>query len=965
MGTYRFVQVNEFQANSTTGWNQMGDVSYTHDAPSNTFLINNKDGFQVQLSFLSATAFRVRFRPVTNPDYSKNNSYAVVNRDLGPVSLTVKEVNKGGNTLQIDTGAITVFVGLQPYGIAVYKDGQLITQDTFGKNLVWSNEAVANLKESPVTESYFGFGEKAGRHLDKKRFSLTFFNYDNFTYNDVTADGGMVVPEGNEGGPLNPSSPLYNSMPFALGLGKGETSIEYAYGIFLDNVSQSYFNMGSNDYSDMDGKYYFGALYGELDYYVMVGTGDNMAADVIAQYSKLTGPSPMPPMYALGYQQGGYGYYDRDMLLSVAKSFRDNNIPIDGLHIDVDFQDNYRTFTSSPGKFGDITQLFSELHDMGYKCSTNITGIVSANPMDENGKMPGEEGYISYPTRDGLVDVSQTTQPLDSKYKADAPIKPFLSNTRINPDGSVKQDDSIFIAQESYGTNEGVVHVNPHQNLTPSPLSPGGSPQLGTYGFYSDMARPDVAEWWGEQYDVLLRAGLDMIWQDMTCPAVVPNEDNGNPDKTLPFDIAMYDKVTETQQPNIKVHNSFAIALIEATYNGITKLKQSDAYKDLYNHNRRNFIIARGGYAGVHRYAGLWTGDSASSWDFLTINIPEVLNMGLSGIPITGCDIGGFAKGTGSKGEGVTYYQLFTRWMTMGAFLPWYRNHYNRYTKDFQEPYNYGEPVPTHCRKFIQMRYQLLQLMYDCMYENTQSGMPIARALFLNEPNDPAVFSYADQEFFIGQDLLVAPLVSEDSWYRDVYLPAGSQWYVFDPAGGKLPTPTAGGKTYNWYVDLDTVPLYIRAGAILPIRPLEQYVGQLNKDGQDCTLDFFIYPDSQQKGSSYQLYQDDHWSMDNEGEKGAYRLTQITSSYDNGKLKLSFERSYDNFIPQEAFFYVSLLGKTAAPASLSLNGKALVSVDSADALASSSSSAYWFDSEGETVKVKVFDNASSLVLEEG
>jgi alpha-glucosidase len=132
----------------------------------------------------------------------------------------------------------------------------------------------------------------------------------------------------------------------------------------------------------MDGLYYFGALYGDMGYYFMAG--DDVRA-VIQQYTRLTGLAPLPPRYVLGYHQGCYGYYDRDTLMAAATAYRENAIPIDGLHIDVDFQDNYRTFTSSKMKCGDIKSLFDELHGMGFKCSTNITALITSNPQDEQG----------------------------------------------------------------------------------------------------------------------------------------------------------------------------------------------------------------------------------------------------------------------------------------------------------------------------------------------------------------------------------------------------------------------------------------------------------------------------------------------------------------------------------------------------------------------------------------------------
>ncbi len=946
---FNFVQVNEFQANSP-GWESINEVSYSQSG--NDICLTNDAGYKIKVSILSPSALRVRFRPEVNPDYSSDSSYAVTNRNLGNVSINVSEVYiNGAKTLKVETGELIIMIGLAPYGLSVQdKNGRVITEDTYGTNLIFSNEAVANLKKSPDNESYFGFGEKAGNQLDKKKFNMTFFNYDNFTYNDQTADNGMVVPEGNAGGPLNPSGPLYNSMPFTLALGKGSQSVEYAYGVFLDNVSQSYFNMGSNDYSDMDGKYYFGALYGELDYYIMVGVEQsdtkNVVGDVIHQYTTLTGKSAMPPMYALGYQQGCYGYYDRWILEMVANEYRNAKIPIDGLHIDVDFQDNYRTFTSSDLKFPDAAGMFDLLHSQGFKCSTNITGIISANPYDEKGSEDTE-----YPTRDEILNLNKSNAVL-STYKDGAPVKPFIYNTRYE---SAPSPD-IFLANESYGDNNG---FNPYPYPTPS--SPNGDNNaLGTYGFYSDMGQADVQEWWGRQYNYLLKSGLDMIWQDMTCPAVVPNSDNGNQDKTLPMDLMMYDKVTDEYQPNAKIHNSFALNLVEATYEGISKIKQSDEFKTggdqgqpLYNYNKRNFIISRGGFAGVHRYAGIWTGDSASSWDFLSINIPEVLNIGLSGLPISGCDIGGFANGSGSGANGITEPELFTRWMTAGAFLPWYRNHYDGYSKMYQEPYRYGTTVADNCRENINIRYQLLQLFYDAMFENTQTGLPICRAMFVNEVNDPQVFNHANDQFFIGNDLLVAPVVTQD-WNRDVYLPSGNQWYVFDVEGGKLADPTPGGQAYPWYVPLNLVPLYVREGGIIPVRQLEQYVGELPVN----PLNFYIYPGPE---SSYQLYQDDKTTMDAE-QNEAYRVTEISTINGDNQKQVTFDRSHDQFTPAEDYFLVSLFDNEVRPTGVDVNGMSSSEVTSLSDLEAATGNAWFYDSTNQKLIAKVFDTDSKLTL---
>ncbi|MCJ8315043.1 MAG: DUF4968 domain-containing protein [Saccharospirillaceae bacterium] len=938
---YGFVQVNDFQPN-VEGWNQIGKIIDYQLIDKRTVLLTNHEQMQIQLSFMSPTTMRLRFRPEATPDYQLNDdSYAVVGKDFQDVTLTLNEVDKGGKTLHINTSQMDVFIGLDQYGLAIFKNGELITEDCLGKNLVYSNEAVAYLRKSPEAENYYGFGQKAGDQLNKKHFTMTCFNYDNFCY-----QGSVVIPKGNKPGPLNPSEPLYNSIPFMIATGNNTQGL-YSYGIFVDNVGQSYFNMGANDYSDMSGKYYFGSLFNDFDVYFIIGQSDsknkfNPMRSVLDQYATLTGKAALPPKYAFGYQQGGYGYYNKEKLMTIAKQYREANIPIDGLHIDVDFQDNYRTFTISPEKFPNPKEMFDELHGMGFKCSTNITGIISANPLDEKGNRG-----TPYPARDSFVEITQDNEII---IKDNVEV-PFIFNTRdqqgVSPD--------LFIANESYGDNKTAIYPNGYNPYSyPTPMHPNGEDALETYGFYCDIANKKVQKWWGEQYKYLLDCGLDMIWQDMTDPAVVPNFDNETPDKTLPLNLMMYDRVSEQYQPHAKIHNAFAINLIRASFEGITKLKASDDMKGSYNYNKRNFIIARGAYAGVHRYAGVWTGDSASSWDFLKINIPEVINFGLSGQAISGCDIGGFANGSASEGNGITNYELFTRWMTMGAFMPWYRNHYDAYTKEFQEPYKYAEPVPSHCRKYINIRYRLIQLFYDAMYQNTINGLPIARALFLNEPQDPEVFNHLSDQFFVGDNLLVSPIVDQGVEHRDVYLPKGSQWYVYSDNTHALGAATNGGSTQNWYAPLDIVPLYVREGAILPHRELEQYVGELKVN----PITFNIYPG---KDSTYALYQDDQVTTDNIS-KQAYRTSTISHKGIKDGQKISIVREYDKFTPAENFFYVSLLG-TNKPNSVKRGNIKLKDAGTPEALAKLSGNGFYYNESIKTTYIKVMDNNVAIDLD--
>ncbi|MCB0197794.1 MAG: DUF5110 domain-containing protein, partial [Anaerolineae bacterium] len=463
----------------------------------------------------------------------------------------------------------------------------------------------------------------------------------------------------------------------------------------------------------------------------------------------------------------------------------------------------------------------------------------------------------------------------------------------------------------------------------------------------------------------------DMIWQDMTCPAVVKSVSAEAEYRTLALNLMMYD-FNGQYKANAEIHNVFAINLIKATYNGLTKIREN-LPDDNYNKNKRNFIIGRGGYAGIHRYAAIWTGDSASTWDFLQINIPEVLNFGLSGVPMSGCDIGGFAagqysgtvEGPGEVEGGQPGGEMLARWITMGAFLPWFRNHYDGYNKAYQEPYRYDTATQDACRKYIEIRYKLLQLFYDMMFENTQSGLPIARALFVNDPDDPAVYNHLNDQFFVGRDLLVAPVIEPGATQRDVYLPAGYAWYAYTDNQAPLGPPTSGGTTQTWTAPIDIVPLYVREGAIIPVRELEQWVGQLEAQGKVNPITYNIYPGAD---STYICYQDDTISTAalNNGE---YRLTKIshTGRPDISGQEIDIKRLKDNYQPKANFYYVSLLG-TEPPTNVKLNGNDLPQINSGSddssvaALRNSATNAYYYNSGLKTTYIKIFDKTDPVTV---
>lgn len=931
----------------------MGDIASWSPDPAGrrfTFSFGPNAAYALFVEILGPWAYRLRFRPEPNASYATETSTAVVNRDLGLAGLRVAHSTPNPGLLVVDTGAIQLHIGLAPFSVQVFRGNQLLHQDAPGQGVLYipGQQVVAVMKSAPSGADHYGLGEKAGAKLQKDNYTFTFFNFDNYTYNG---------PSEGQPGPLNPTEPLYCSIPFLVENNPQPnpqspySGPAFATGLFLDNPGQTFCNISADDYSEMDGKYYLGALYNELDTFFLAGAG---VADILAQYTTLTGRSPMPPRYVFGFHQGAYGYFDRYKLAAAANSYRAARIPCDGLHIDVDFQDNYRTFTHSEMKFPNARELFDDLHGIGFKMSTNITPIITANVLNQEGvKAP-------YPQRDALVVANALIY--DTRYQSG-------------------ESDDYYQGGVNYGVNYG---NNPYPSPPLRPNNQGQTP-LTSPGNYPDFGLARTRDVWGRQYAHLLNdLGLDMIWQDMTCPAIDANLPSPGLQyyKTFPQDLMMAQEerdpstnqvVAVNYLPNAQLHNSYVNNLLQATWTGVNALAPG----------RRNFIIARGGYAGMQRYAGLWTGDSASSWDFLNINIPEVLNLGLSGVPISGCDIGGFATGTAttslsgvSGGQvvgGVTNYELLTRWMQLGSFLPWFRNHYDGYNKQFQEAYAYAEPVPSNCRKYVELRYTMLQVYYDAMFRWTQTGLPICRPLFMAAPQDPGVYGndgyYLNSQFLVGDDFLVAPILFQAesanppiSPTRDLYLPAGSDWYAFQNNRAPLLGAVQGGAVISYTAGLDVVPVYVRAGAILPFQELEQWVGQL--PANPLTLNCYPGPDRWTDAQAYQLYQDDGVTQD-AAEKGAYRLSRVYQQtlIQNGVTRqIRIARVTDNHTPAAPFLYLAILGSITAAKTVTRDGAAIPNVGSPESLAASPSDAWYWNEQLDIVFVKVFDNRADTLV---
>jgi alpha-glucosidase len=774
---------------------------------------------------------------------------------------------------------------------------------------------IMQIVDKPPTAEYVGFGEQGGKYLSKNTTQLVYFNYDNMQYRQVYNRG-----------PFEEREPLYHSDPFFMEF-NGVPDQESVYGIFVDNYSQINVDLGYLNSS----RYMLGTRFGDLNYYFLLG---QTSGDVIRNFTSIVGRAKLKPRYVLGCHQGCYGYERRQDLEDVVNAYRQFQIPLDGLHVDVDIQQNYQTFTIDQSKFPNPREMFALLRTQGVKCSTNITPIISNR----------DQGYRTY--REGL----------DGGY--------FVLDQRSDandPDGQRYQEyDGGF---ERYNP-----FTDPERNFNSGRAYIGEvfyGGDRGTTGHYPDLARREVRDWWGSQYQDLFDMGIEMIWQDMTTPAIRSTRGDM---RSFPFRLLLTNdsisNVTPGQAPAMKVWNMYSYNLHKATYHGLNHLTGRE--------NKRNFIIGRGCFSGINRFAGLWTGDNASSWDFLKINVFQVLALGLCGVAISGQDIGGFMPEAGWQHWADP--ELLIRWTCAGAFLPWFRNHYTRKdgAKFFQEPFAYKDvdldrynipqkmrdfyrwvlPV---CKYYIELRYRLLQLFYDAMFENVLSGMPICRAMFLTDPGDRALYndklSFTNNQFLVRNDLLVAPILDRQSDTNaygrcDVYLPVGSDWYAFMDNKRPLLSAVEGGTTvrdYDAHIDDNPdhigfiVPIYVRAGAIIPTLELEQYVGQLNVLNQPNPLTLNIYPvnlppeqDATPVGRRYEyvMYLDDgvsrssapkeapqHRLSGDEWANSEYREVHITHTYlDRQTREFRVERTHDNYRPQfETYFFIAVLHDPAEP----------------------------------------------------
>lgn len=393
---------------------------------------------------------------------------------------------------------------------------------------------------------------------------------------------------------------------------------------------------------------------------------------------------------------------------------------------------------------------------------------------------------------------------------------------------------------------------------------------------FPDFTSSKVRKWWAGLVSAFLSNGVDGIWNDMNEPTVFKTVTKLMPESN----IHRGDANLGGSQSHAHYHNVYGMLMARSTHEGML----------LGNSTKRPFVLTRAGYIGSQRYAATWSGDNLSTWDHLRMSVPMVLNLGLSGQPFSGPDIGGFAGDATPK--------LFARWMGIGGLFPFCRGHSESGTVD-HEPWSFGAKCEKVCQLALNRRYRLLLHLYTLFYKAHTMGAPVITPLFFADPKDPKLRKIEDS-FLLGRLLVSASIDQrEGSSAKETVLPSGI-WQEF-----------------NFDDDHDDLPLlYLKGGSIIPVGASIQHTGEMDASNE-LTLLVALNEDGKAEGL---LYEDDADGF--EYQKGKYRLTSYEAALQDNKVVVKIGLSEGTLKrPRRNLNIHLLLGATAKVVFSGLDGE--------------------------------------------
>ncbi len=707
------------------------------------------------------------------------------------------------------TKALRVKIDAQLMLTVADLQGNVLQQDA--SPVRWDGNTFEVAKSRTFDDHFFGLGDKPGP-LDRGGQAFTMWNTDAFGWQEST-------------------DPIYKDIPFFFDVNHGR-----ALGVFLDNTWRTNFDFGRKD----DKRYTFGSLNGPIDYYLMCGPEPK---SVVSTWAWLTGPTPLPPLWALGFQQSRYSYFPESQLRDIAARLRADKIPSDVLWLDIDFQHDNWPFTVDEKNYPDFKGMVKDLAADKFKLVVITDLHVAQQP---------NVGYAPY----------------DTGMAGDHFVK--------NPDGSVYHG-----------------HVWPGQAVFP------------------DFTQARTRTWWGQQFKTFVDDGVAGFWNDMNEPSVFDV-----PGKTMPDDVQHridepgFKKRTAN---HLEIHNIFGLQNTRGTYEGEVTLRP----------NERPFVMTRASYAGGQRYSTTWTGDNSATWNHLRQTVPQLVNLGLSGFSLAGADVGGFA--------GSPPPDLLTKWIEVAAFQPIDRDHSAKGTR-MHEVWVDGPQQEATRRRFIEERYRLMPYLYTAAEETSRDGIPINRPLFLDFPHAtadgaPIDLTTGGAEFMFGGSILVAPNPSpEEIAPYEIHLPPGT-WYDYwsgDKYVRTQPTTAIDLEQRDKVIaqkpllvtpTLQDLPVYVRAGSILPIAPLVQSTAETPQG----PLTLRVFPPAPGEPCAGEVYTDDGHSFD--FKQGAYARVKFTcTASPDGSVHVNIAAQEGKWTPWWSAYRVEFVGSLKSAGQAEVNG---------------------------------------------
>ncbi len=522
------------------------------------------------------------------------------------------------------------------------------------------------------------------------------------------------------------------------------------------------------------------------------------AYDVVRQFRKIIGRSYIPPKFAFGFGQSRWGYKTKEDFRNVADGYRSNRIPLDLIYMDIDYMQDYKDFTVNEEEFPDFPAFVAEMKERGIRLIPIIDAGVKV-----------EEGYPVY----------------DEGVRGGYFCK--------------REDGSDFTAS----------------------VWPGET-------HFPDVLNEEAANWFGDHYRSLTDQGIEGFWNDMNEPAIFYSQEGV---RELQKVISSCQKMEHGMADVHKIQQTAgglanAPADYRRFYHSVNGQKiRHDLVHNLYGYHmtkaaaqafgriapkQRFLLFSRASYIGMHRYGGIWTGDNHSWWSHLLLNLKMLPSLNMCGFLYVGADLGGFGADTTRE--------LLLRWLALGVFTPLMRDHAAIGTRD-QEAYQFGDTEAF--RSVIETRYRLLPYLYSEYLKAVYSDDMYCRPLAFVYPEDAFACGVEDQ-LIIGDEIMIAPVYTENARGRYVYLPEEMRFVKFRK-DGRYTEQTLGPGHHYVEIAVDEVPLFIRAARCIPLVDAASCVDEIDMR----TMKVIGY-----EGARYERYDDDGIHTDSQVTRTIERL---------------------------------------------------------------------------------------------